>query len=127
MGRAQLAAPPHSPRINRAAVSGAGERHVCPLPACAARQVHRARCGRAFTARKASILEPCTLAGCWVVSYSRLLRSGVAAPQPIDARFTAGAMVFADDGPVTLIAFGGSVRFYFSRRWSVEPEVLYAR
>src|SRR5258707_13580053 len=66
----------------------------------------------------------CRMLGCLLLAAAAL---GVAAPEPIDARFTAGAMVFADDGPVTLIAFGGSVRFYFSRRWSVEPEVLYAR
>ena len=40
------------------------------------------------------------------------------------ARFTMGATVFADDGPVTQFTFGGGVRFYFSRRWSVEPEIL---
>jgi outer membrane protein with beta-barrel domain len=51
----------------------------------------------------------------------------VTAAQPIDARFTAGALVFADDGAVTLGEFGGSVRLYFSRRWSVEPELIFAK
>jgi hypothetical protein len=50
-----------------------------------------------------------------------------AVAQTVHARFTAGTTVFADDGPVAEKTFGGSVRIYFSRRWSVEPEFLHAR
>src|SRR5262245_50158868 len=61
-----------------------------------------------------------------VVLFAAALPAGTAA-QPIDARLTAGALVFADDGAVTLGEFGGSVRLYFSRRWSVEPELIFAK
>jgi hypothetical protein len=47
--------------------------------------------------------------------------------QPIEARFTAGAMFFADDATITIPAAGGSVRFYFSRRWSVEPGLMFGQ
>jgi len=47
--------------------------------------------------------------------------------QEVQARFTAGSTIFADDGPVYEATFGGSVRFYFTRRWSIEPEFLHAR
>lgn len=47
--------------------------------------------------------------------------------QGIQARFTAGSTIFADDGPVYETTIGGSLRYYFSRRWSVEPEFLFAR
>jgi hypothetical protein len=50
-----------------------------------------------------------------------------AAAQHVQARFTAGAMVFADDGAVVEAAVGGGLRIYFSRRWSVEPEFIHAR
>jgi hypothetical protein len=50
-----------------------------------------------------------------------------AAAQTIEARGTVGAMIFADDGSVTEAAGGGSVRFYFSRRWSIEPQLMFAR
>jgi hypothetical protein len=63
-------------------------------------------------------------------SFLPLLLLGAIAPccvaQPIQARFTAGAITFADDGAVTEAVVGGGVRFHFSRRWSVEPEFLYA-
>ena len=53
--------------------------------------------------------------------------SASALAQGIQSRFTAGTTIFADDGAVFEATVGGSVRFYFSRRWSVEPEFLHAR
>jgi hypothetical protein len=50
-----------------------------------------------------------------------------AVAQGVRARFTAGTTIFADDGPVYEGTFGGSVRVYFTRRWSIEPEFLHAR
>jgi hypothetical protein len=47
--------------------------------------------------------------------------------QGIEARGTGGVISFADDGPINQATGGGSVRFYFSRRWSVEPQLMYAR
>jgi hypothetical protein len=47
--------------------------------------------------------------------------------QGIEARATGGVISFADDGTVNQATAGGSVRFYFSRRWSVEPQLMYAR
>jgi hypothetical protein len=46
--------------------------------------------------------------------------------QGIMSRVTVGTTVFGDEGAVAEATVGGSVRFYFSRRWSVEPEYLYA-
>ena len=49
-----------------------------------------------------------------------------AVAQPTQVRFTAGVTTCADDGAVHEAAVGGGVRFHFSRRWSVEPEFIYA-
>jgi hypothetical protein len=40
---------------------------------------------------------------------------------------TVGTTIFADEGAVYETTVGGSVRLYFSRRWSFEPEFLHAR
>ena len=55
-----------------------------------------------------------------------ILIASTAYAEGMHARFTAGTTIFADDGPVSETTLGGSVRFYFSKRWSVEPEFLYA-
>src|SRR4029450_856848 len=60
-----------------------------------------------------------------VILAAAITTSGAA--QGIYPRFTAGATLFADDGVVRETTVGGSVRFYFSRRWSFEPEFLHAR
>lgn len=61
-----------------------------------------------------------------------VLLAAAAAPafasQPIQARFTAGMTSFVEDYQADNHAtVGGSVQFYFARRWSVEPEYLYMR
>ena len=60
-----------------------------------------------------------------------LLFLSIASPivfaQPIEGRLTAGVTTFADDGAVNHATVGGGVRFYFSRRWNVEPEFLFMR
>jgi hypothetical protein len=53
--------------------------------------------------------------------------SAAALAQGIEARVTGGMISFADDGAVNQATVGGSARFYFSRRWSVEPQLMYAR
>lgn len=55
-----------------------------------------------------------------------VLASGAWA-QGIEARATGGVISFADDGTVNQATVGGSLRIYFSRRWSVEPQLMYAR
>jgi hypothetical protein len=55
-----------------------------------------------------------------------LLLSPIAAQQ-IEGRFTAGVTSFVDDTAENHATVGGAVRFFFSRRWSVEPEYLYMR
>ena len=64
-------------------------------------------------------LVPMVLAGCV------LLPAGTA--QTVMARFTAGVTSYADEGAINEPAVGGGVRFYFSRRWSVEPEFIHTR
>jgi opacity protein-like surface antigen len=56
-----------------------------------------------------------------------LSAAAASAAQPIEARVAAGAIFFADDGTVTEGTVGGSVRFYFSRRWSIEPALMFSQ
>ena len=56
-----------------------------------------------------------------------LAMSTCAMAQGIEARATGGVISFADDATVNQPTAGGSVRLYFSRRWSVEPQLMYAR
>lgn len=56
-----------------------------------------------------------------------LLLASAAMAQGVEVRATGGVISFADDGTVNQAAGGGSLRIYFSRRWSVEPQLLYAR
>ena len=56
-----------------------------------------------------------------------MLLASAAMAQVVEARFTGGVISFADDGTVNQAAGGGSVRVYFSRRWSVEPQIMYSR
>ena len=55
-----------------------------------------------------------------------LMAAGAVA-QTVEARATGGVISFADDGTVNQATVGGSVRIYLSRRWSVEPQLMYAR
>ena len=56
-----------------------------------------------------------------------LLLAPAALAQGIETRASAGVISFADDGAVNEWTAGGSVRFYLSRRWSIEPQLMYAR
>jgi hypothetical protein len=56
-----------------------------------------------------------------------LLMASAALAQGVEARLTGGVISFADDGTVNQAMGGGSLRVYFSRRWSVEPQLMYAR
>jgi hypothetical protein len=56
-----------------------------------------------------------------------LLSTPIFAVEGVLARFSAGQTSFVDDGSDRHTTLGGSVRFYVTRRWSVEPEYLYER
>ena len=49
------------------------------------------------------------------------------AQRQIDAKGSIGLASFVDDSADNHLLTGGSVRFYFSRRFSIEPEFLYLR
>jgi len=61
-----------------------------------------------------------------------LLMSGMACGQQgrtiiIEPKLTLGWTTFIDEDPIDHLVGGGSVRFYVSRRVSIEPELLYLK
>src|SRR5215207_7463191 len=54
-------------------------------------------------------------------------QQGDLTPPKVEARATFGASGFGDELSYPHVVAGGSVRFYVTRRFSVEPELLYMR
>jgi hypothetical protein len=44
---------------------------------------------------------------------------------PVEVRFHVGMSSFLDSPPINHTVFGGSVRFYLSKRLGLEPEFIY--
>ncbi len=62
------------------------------------------------------------------ISILLLALTATTAAQEVDARLTGGATSFVDFfNSSNYGTVGGSARFYFSKRWALEPEYLYMR
>jgi opacity protein-like surface antigen len=54
-------------------------------------------------------------------------QQGELTPPKVEVKATFGGAAFGEDADVPHVAGGGSIRFYLTRRLSVEPELLYMR